>query len=319
MMGGSIQSQYEGFTKPASVGIQIVYFRSAFFLEDLIKSIFNLDFDENQIQVAFFINQAKNYEKNLISSLWEKYQVDWGEKIYLFIKESYENIGFGRAHNYLAFNYNKDKEFILMLNPDTHLFYDSLKRAIIKMSSDMRIGVIEFMQFPWEHPKEYDDITLETAWSSGACVLYRNKLFQKIGGFDENIFLYCEDVDLGWRIWLSNYRCILYPLSKCIHYVADLNKIQKKEDMIFWSMVSGAYIRWKYFDQNCVQEYFNKISQRHSEEIIALVQKEFHKIINNINPEQLKSFNDLKVKAKNSKYIKVYDDTNYAIHRPLMW
>ena len=108
------------------------------------------------------------------------------------------------------------------------------------------------------------------------------------------------------RIWL------LQPMDTCNHQelcnhrflIIYLNKNQKKEDMIFWSMVSGAYIRWKYFDQSCVQEYFNKISQRHSEEIIALVQKEFHKIINNINPEQLKSFNDLKVKAKNSKYIK---------------
>ena len=46
----------------------------------------------------------------------------------------------------------------------------------------------------------FDPVTLETPWTSGAAFCVRRPVFTAVGGFDEHIFMYCEDIDLSWRI-----------------------------------------------------------------------------------------------------------------------
>lgn len=61
-------------------------------------------------------------------------------------------------------------------------------------------GAVEARQVPLEHPKGFNPETWETAWVSGACCLVNAGAFAAVGGFDETFFLYCEDVDLVWRL-----------------------------------------------------------------------------------------------------------------------
>ncbi len=42
---------------------------------------------------------------------------------------------------------------------------------------------------------------------SAGAALYRRKLFDDVGGFDESFFAYLEDVDLAWRARLAGWRC----------------------------------------------------------------------------------------------------------------
>lgn len=51
----------------------------------------------------------------------------------------------------------------------------------------------------------------------GASAVYDRALFLEIGGYDERFFCYCEDVDLGMRLQLSNERCVFLP-DAIIHH-----------------------------------------------------------------------------------------------------
>lgn len=51
----------------------------------------------------------------------------------------------------------------------------------------------------------------------GASAIYERDLFLSIGGFDERFFCYCEDVDLGMRLQLSDERCIFLPSAIIQH------------------------------------------------------------------------------------------------------
>lgn len=42
-------------------------------------------------------------------------------------------------------------------------------------------------------------------------VLIKKEAFEKINGFDENMFVYAEDIDLSIRLWINNYKVVLNP------------------------------------------------------------------------------------------------------------
>jgi GT2 family glycosyltransferase len=52
---------------------------------------------------------------------------------------------------------------------------------------------------------------------SGAAALYKKEVLERIGLFDEEFWIYNEDHDLGWRIWLAGWRCVLEPQAVVYH------------------------------------------------------------------------------------------------------
>lgn len=50
-----------------------------------------------------------------------------------------------------------------------------------------------------------------------AAALYRTNALRTIGSFDDDFFLYTEDVDVGFRLRLAGYRCLYVPSAKVWH------------------------------------------------------------------------------------------------------
>lgn len=58
---------------------------------------------------------------------------------------------------------------------------------------------------------------------TGGAALYRREAFEAVGGFDERIFLYYEDLDLALRLAAAGGRCRLAPEARALHaYSASL-------------------------------------------------------------------------------------------------
>ena len=55
-------------------------------------------------------------------------------------------------------------------------------------------------------------------WVTGAYLWIRRDLFEAIGGFDENIFMYCDDIDLCYRARQAGYPAYYHPVGAITHY-----------------------------------------------------------------------------------------------------
>ena len=58
------------------------------------------------------------------------------------------------------------------------------------------------------------------AYASGAAVLYRTAALRVVGTFDAGYFMYHEDSDLGWRLRLAGWECLLAP-NAVVHHDYD--------------------------------------------------------------------------------------------------
>ena len=57
----------------------------------------------------------------------------------------------------------------------------------------------------------------DTGWLSGAFLMVRSSTFTEREGFDENYFMYFEDVDLGYRIGKLGFRNVYEPAASVVH------------------------------------------------------------------------------------------------------
>ena len=126
------------------------------------------------------------------------------------------NLGFGRGHNAAASR--GTAPFILVLNQDCIVEPGVLGPLVESAANDPEnIAVWELRQVPYEHPKAYDPVTMDTPWASGAAMLVRRGHFESLGGFEPRIFMYGEDVDFSWRARAKGLRVVYRPRFAVVH------------------------------------------------------------------------------------------------------
>ncbi len=57
----------------------------------------------------------------------------------------------------------------------------------------------------------------EILFACGGNMISRREPFMRLGGFDDDYFAYLEDVDFGWRSWLSGFRVVYEPAAVVRH------------------------------------------------------------------------------------------------------
>ena len=158
---------------------------------------------------------------------------------------SHGNIGFGRAMNLLmsAAFAKPETEWFLCVNPDGIIHHRALGE-LLSSSKAQPNSLLEARQFPEEHTKPYDPVTLETSWASGACLLIRREIYETVGGFDPNFFMYLEDVDLSWRVRAAGFSVKISPHALFGHSVLE-REYAPNTDATF--LLSGRYLalKWK--------------------------------------------------------------------------
>lgn len=212
-------------------------------------------------------NFAKNlrFEIILIDNNSQDGSVQYLKKTFPKVKiiENNENLGFGKANNQ---GIKEAKgEFIYLFNSDAYLIDDSTENLIKKAKEIKELGAIAplilnedrsiqqsggffptiekifwwmtflddlpfgLMLSPYhiDHDRFYQK-ERELDWITGAAMVIPKAVYNKVGGFDENIFMYGEDIDLSFKIKKSNLKIIFSPISRLVHLgQGSSNKISK--------------------------------------------------------------------------------------------
>jgi GT2 family glycosyltransferase len=174
-----------------------------------------------------------------------------------------ENLGFGKACNRAAAL--SDREFVLLLNSDMVPLPGWLD-AMLSEFRDATIGIVgSRLLYPdgriqhagadfaenreTQHVYRYaaaDDpavvVSRDCPVVTGASLLMRRSLYEKLGGFDEGYWMYVEDVDLCIRTWHAGYRVRYCGDSVLIHHEAASSPTN---DSRFMHLIAG----WRRFHE----------------------------------------------------------------------
>lgn len=120
--------------------------------------------------------------------------------------KSAKNIGFGRGCN-LGLREVKTR-YSLLLNPDVITTSGAINELLTKLKQHPKPAIFAPRT---RKDKKYDDSqpNEKQAWVSGAVMLFETDMLNKIGYFDENIFLFSEEIDLCTRAAKAGYDIIL--------------------------------------------------------------------------------------------------------------
>ncbi len=196
---------------------------------------------------------------------------------------------------------NSHTNYTCVINSDMKVSKNFLKPMIEIMESNPKCGMvsntlrdytnINFVQNygpdinnPWHYrmgimPVElFDKVKpFQAEWGHMGCTLFRSEVFEDIGLFDENFFIYSCDFDFQFRMKLAGYEIWFCPQSYAQHKTfVTCNELKKNPVIEELCRKDGEYLHWKWGDK--VFEWFNHTSDHDINKNLKTVYGEDFKI-----------------------------------------
>ncbi|SHK24259.1 glycosyltransferase family 2 protein [Tepidibacter formicigenes] len=209
------------------------------------------------------------YEIIMVDNNSSDDSVEYIKENYSYIKLIYlnKNHGFAKAVNEgikLARG-----EYVVLLNNDTEVEEDWLKNLVTCIEKDENVFSVSSKMVQYNHRNLIDDAgdeytllgwTLKTGdgeninrynkkreifSSCAGAAIYRKKIFDKIGYFDENFFAYMEDVDISYRAKIYGYKNIYCPDAIVYHIGSGTSGSRYNEFKVKLAARNNIYVPYK--------------------------------------------------------------------------
>lgn len=177
----------------------------------------------------------------------------------IHIVKNRKNLGFAKAANQGA--KIAKGEYLLFLNPDTVVNPETVQTIIKVLKSKKDAPIVGCKTFNKDgslqpscgnfptisniildripilnkifsteliRNEKYYEKEQTPDWVSGAFFLVKKSIFEELGGFDEQYFLYVEDVDFCYRAKKAGYKIYYTPNASIIHFDQGKSKERKK-------------------------------------------------------------------------------------------
>lgn len=221
------------------VALILVNYNGEKYLRGLFHSLSQLRFPKEACDIFFIDNASSDNSLTVVQNM--EHHV--ARKLIIIKNDT--NRGFTGGHN-RAFSYLLSKQeytHCALLNIDTTVHEDWLAELIAAVESTEEIGiaqslilfendprfvntagnVMHYLGFGWcgsykrpavEIPRE---AVVDIGYASGAGMIIKRSVLEKIGCFEEAFFMYHEDLDLSWRARLAGFRIVRAPRSLVYH------------------------------------------------------------------------------------------------------
>jgi len=180
------------------------------------------------------------------------------------------NLGFAGGFNLGLKQALLDKpDYIFMVNNDTEIDIGMMERLLsgsIKIDADISSPAVFYAQEPkglWSaggyfkkflcapidahrRTKALPQEPVKRDFLTGCALLIKNKVFDTIGFFDEQFFLYYEDLDFIMRAHNAGFDLWLIPDAKLYHFVSASSNNSHSENVYYWMARSS----WLYYQKH---------------------------------------------------------------------
>ena len=287
------------------LSVVIVSYQVKFFLEQCLCSLKKaLDGNEElrgQAEVLIFDNASKDGTVEFLRSLYPDFQ---------FISNT-GNRGFAQANNQ-AIRICQG-EFVLFLNPDTILAEDSLSACLGFFAQHRDAGALGVHmvdgrgRYLKESKRGFPDpaasffkmtgfihlFTRSKLFSayyqghldpqvshpvdvlSGAFMMVKKAVIDQVGGFDEQFFMYGEDIDLSWRIRQAGFINYYFSGTSIIHFKGGSTKKDLRYVKMFYTAMD-LFMRKHFRQTRSRAQIFLIRSGMRMHQVLAFLQIPFH-------------------------------------------
>jgi len=168
-------------------------------------------------------------------------QYSTADSFQLVMVRNRENFGFCKANNQ-GIEVARG-EFIALLNNDAEAEPGWLAALLTAFDGRPSIGMAASKILVYEDPNTIDkaghviypdgqnwgrghgeadvgqfEEVEETLWPDGCAAMYRRSMLEQIGGFDEDLFAYGDDAELGLRARIAGWGCLYIPTAVVRHH-----------------------------------------------------------------------------------------------------
>ncbi len=228
-----------GFMKTLDLSIVIVSYNTKKITEDCIESI-NRSLTDTKIKYEIIL--IDNDSRDGSAEALQEIAKDKDSRLVFF--QTGSNLGFGRGNN-LGVKMAQGK-YVLLLNSDTIVLNRSIEKLYnfyVKNEDEVHFlgakllnrnltpqpSAGRFFTLPvifatlllkgdyWGLTRSSPNKFCRADWISGACIMTTKKHYQRLGGFDKDIFMYMEEVDFLYRAKKIGLNTYFYPKSQIIH------------------------------------------------------------------------------------------------------
>ena len=281
------------------LSIIIINFNVKYFLEQCLCSV--------EKSIATNDQLINNTEIFVVDNLSDDGSIEYLQYKFHGIQffSNKENVGFAKANN-MALSKATGK-YILFLNPDTIIAEDTISTCISIMKADHTIGAAgvrmvdgngNFLKeskrglpLPWAafcklsglttifphsklfasyylgHLEEHKNNPVDVL--SGAFILIRKGVLDKTGGFDEQFYMYAEDIDLSYRVQKAGYINYYVANTTIIHFKGESTRKDLHYVKLFYKAMD-QFMR-KHISTSPLALFFMKIAVWFRSKIASLV------------------------------------------------